>query len=71
MTHTRQELEAALDQGRLFWDRGPGKNNWRLRRNGATKTWKSDPSRFYIPVKAGLETCGAIEPGTIHLFVIQ
>ena len=29
---------------------------WKLRRNGATKTWKRDSNRFRIPVKAGLRS---------------
>jgi hypothetical protein len=33
---------------------------WKLRRNGATQTWKRDPSRFSIPVKAGLKSCARI-----------
>lgn len=51
---TRETFEAALDEGRLFtkiiWLRGEPK--WYLcRRNGKTRTWKSDPARFEIPIK--------------------
>jgi hypothetical protein len=30
---------------------------WKLRRNGQTKTWKTRPHDFRIPVKAGLKAC--------------
>lgn len=33
---------------------------WRLRRNGATKRWKRDTNRIYVPVKAGLKSYYAI-----------
>lgn len=56
---TRSEKEQALDAGKLYvriansW--------WRLRRNGKTQTWKREPSRYRIPVKAGLKTYGALD----------
>ena len=31
-----------------------------VRRNGATKTWKTRPGEFRIPVKAGLKSCGEV-----------
>jgi hypothetical protein len=31
---------------------------WRVRRNGKTQTWKRDPERFRIPLKAGLRSYG-------------
>lgn len=43
-------LEVAMKSGR--W--------WRIRANGARKTWKREPSRFRLPFKAGLKNCGAI-----------
>ena len=43
-------LEAAMRNGR--W--------WEMRANGATQTWKRDPSRIRIPFKVGLKECGAI-----------
>jgi len=33
---------------------------WRVRCNGATKTWKRDLFRYRIPVKAGLKHHGYI-----------
>lgn len=50
------EAEAALDKyarGGLY-ARMSRERWWRLRRNGQTKTWKTRPSEFRIPVKAGL-----------------
>ena len=35
----------------------------RARRNGATKTWKTRPGAFRVPVKHGLRKCFYIEPG--------
>lgn len=56
---TRQDLETALDAGNLWAAMANGRW-WRLRRNGATQTWKRDPSRFSVPVKAGLKSCARI-----------
>ena len=50
---TLDDIEAALDCGQL-WARMSNDKYWVLRRNGKTQRWKRDPSRFYIPVKAGL-----------------
>lgn len=49
----RRQIEQALDSGKLqvLWKSG----NWNaVRRNGATRTWKTDPERFVIPCKSGL-----------------
>lgn len=56
---TRNEIENALQTGNLWARMGNG-NLWRLRRNGATKLWKTRPDDFRIPVKAGLRATGAI-----------
>lgn len=56
---TLQEVETALDQGRILARMSNGKL-WATRRNGATKTWKTRPNEFRIPVKAGLRACGYI-----------
>lgn len=56
---TGWEIEAALDQGRVEAHMANG-NWWRVRRNGQTKTWKTRPGEFRIPVKAGLRACGYI-----------
>lgn len=52
----REEIEAALKEGRLFVAMANGRW-WRARRNGATQTWKTRPGHFSIPVKAGLKAC--------------
>jgi hypothetical protein len=68
----REQLENALDKGVLEACVNRTQDRWwKVRRNGATRTWKRSPERFYIPVKAGLKTYGAIEPGTLHLFRIR
>jgi hypothetical protein len=36
------------------------KSPLRARRNGATKTWKTRPTEFSIPIKHGLYTYGYI-----------
>lgn len=56
---TRAQIELALSEGRLFAKMGNG-NYWRLRRNGATQLWKTRPSEFRIPVKAGLKAYGQV-----------
>ena len=60
---TLEEIETALANGHL-WARMGGGRFWRLRRNGATKRWKREPSRFRIPVKAGLRSCGEVNEGS-------
>lgn len=59
-TYTREQLETALDAGQLHATLTNGKV-WRVRRNGATRVWKRDPTRFRIPVKAGMYSFGAIQ----------
>lgn len=60
----RNELEAALDKG-LVWVAMANGNNWRLRRNGKTQTWKTRPDEFRIPVKAGLKATGQLTHDSI------
>lgn len=56
---TRQQIETALDNGLLEVQWGNGK--WyKVRRNGATKTWKRDAERFAIPCKTGFRDCFTI-----------
>jgi hypothetical protein len=57
---TRQEIEEALDRGLVEAQVKTGRW-WRLRRNGKTRTWKTRPAEFRIPVKAGLKLCGYID----------
>lgn len=56
---TQQQIEAALDHGRLFVLMQNGRY-WQARRNGRTQTWKTRPSEFRIPLKAGLRATGEI-----------
>lgn len=56
---SRRELEEALDSGHLQFQQDNGK--WiKVRRNGKTQTWKTRPSEFRIPLKAGLYMYGEI-----------
>ena len=49
---TRQEFEALLDAGQLEIKMST-KKGWCCRRNGKTKTWTRDSSRWEIPIKFG------------------
>jgi len=40
----------------------------RWRRNGKTKTWKTRPSQFSIPIKHGLYNHGYIDQTNAQLF---
>ncbi len=53
------EIDEMLNRGRLMAIMNTGKL-WKIRRNGATKTWKTRPNEFRIPIKAGLKACGEI-----------
>ena len=56
---TKQEIEAALDSGKLEVQWHSGK--WyAVRRNGVTKLWKRDQERFAIPCKTGFRECFTI-----------
>ena len=58
------EIEQALDSGKLFAAMSGGRY-WQCRRNGRTQTWKRQPNRFRIPVKAGFRTCGEVTERSI------
>ena len=62
---TRNEIETALDQGRLQAHMSNG-NWWDVRRNGSTKTWKTRPTEFRIPVKMGLRSCDYIDQNNMN-----
>ncbi len=49
-------VEQALQSGAIWAQMANGRW-WRVRRNGATKTWKTRPGEFRIPIKAGLRAC--------------
>jgi len=57
---TRADIETALDRGNLWAKMGNG-NWWKLRRNGSTKLWKTRPTEFRIPIKAGLKATGSLD----------
>jgi len=44
---------------------------WVYRRNGATKTWKTHPADFKIPVKRGLREYGYITQNEADLFTTR
>ena len=54
---TKQKVEELLDAGELYVAISNGRW-WQIRRNGATKKWKRDANRIYIPFKYGLKGCG-------------
>jgi len=56
---TQATIEDALNRGMIETEMCNGKW-WKLRRNGATKVWKSRPGHFRVPVKAGLRSCAYI-----------
>lgn len=60
-------LEAALDGGHIEAEMGNGRW-WRVRRNGQTKTWKTRPGEFQIPVKAGLRSCAYLRHDNLGYF---
>lgn len=57
---TRDEIETALDNGRLEVAVTGGRW-WTARRNGQTQTWKTRPGHFSIPIKAGFRSCARID----------
>lgn len=56
---TRTQIETALAAHNL-WAAMRNGRYWLVRRNGQTQTWKTRPSEFRIPVKAGLKAYGEI-----------
>ena len=42
----------------------------RCRRNGKTKTWKTRPEEFKIPVKYGLKDCFYIDQNNCHEWLV-
>jgi hypothetical protein len=55
---TLTELETLLDNGKLqVWC---GTAWYDARRNGKTKTWVRQPSRFEVPIKVGFRICSRI-----------
>ena len=56
---TRENVDELLDTGQLQIHMKNG-NWWDCRRNGATRRWKKDTSRIYIPFKYGFKFYGNI-----------
>jgi excisionase family DNA binding protein len=56
---TRDTVDMLLDAGSIEVAMSNGRW-WRIRRNGATRRWKRDATRIYIPYKAGMYTYGNI-----------
>lgn len=67
---TLQQIEAALDAGQLWAKMGNGRT-WRCRRNGQTKTWKTRPGEFQIPVKTGFYTCSHVRHDNLYNFEVR
>jgi outer membrane protein assembly factor BamB len=55
----RNQIETALDSHQIYVRVRNG-NLWQVRRNGATKLWKTRPGEFRIPIKYGLKNHGEI-----------
>jgi hypothetical protein len=56
-------VENALAEGHV-WIRVSARRYWRCRRNGKTQTWKTRPTHFRIPIKAGFKHCTEITQDT-------
>lgn len=56
---TRENIDALLDAGRIEVAMRSGAW-WSIRRNGATRTWKRDAERVYLPIKYGFRMTTAI-----------
>lgn len=52
---TREHLEQALARHTVRYQMGP-KRFWLVKRNGATKTWKTRPNDWRIPLKVGFRS---------------
>ena len=60
---SRQNFETKLDAG-LVKVRMRNGNLWAVRRNGATKLWVCDPTRWRVPCKAGYKTTFRVDQDT-------
>lgn len=61
------EIESLLEAGMIYGEMAHGRY-WQVRRNGATKLWKTRPNEYRIPIKAGLKVYGYIEPTNLTGF---
>src|SRR5882672_534162 len=55
----RAEIDNALDTGQIFAQMNDGSYQ-KMRRNGATRTWKKSPERLVVPFKHGFRGFGRI-----------
>lgn len=62
-TISRKDFETKLDAG-LVKVRMSHDATWAVRRNGATKLWVRDPTRWYVPCKAGYGTTFRVDQDT-------
>jgi len=56
---TRENIDNLLDSGRIEIAMRNG-NWWKIRRNGATKHWKREATRIYVPFKHGIYGYGNV-----------
>lgn len=61
---TREQADEAIDK---IGVKGLSNRNtwWSVRRNGQTKTWKTKPGKFCIPIKVGYKSYGYITETSI------
>ena len=62
---TREFIEKMLDARRITILQPSGRT-WSCRRNGATKTWKTRPNDFCIPIKFGFKSYGYIDQDNLN-----
>jgi hypothetical protein len=70
---TLDEIEAALDSGRLWIKatRLPARNAIRCRRNGKTRRWRTRHKEFLIPIKYGFRGYGRVDHSNTELFEVR
>lgn len=67
---TQEQVEQALHDGAL-WVHMLDNRWWRSRRNGKTRTWKTRPGEFRIPLKFGFYGYGQITHNQQDGYVIS
>lgn len=70
-TLTRDEIETALDSGRLWLKATRSNNRIRVRRNGRTQTWRTRHKEFSIPIKFGFRGYGRVDHSNTELFEVR
>ena len=64
-------MEQALTAQEFHYHHPKTGKVYRWRRNGKTKTWKTRPTEFRIPVKYGLYDYGYIDHSNAYLFHVS